>query len=603
MSEKIDTLIGKVCLAMMVKNEEQTILKSINSCKSVIHSVKIYDTGSTDKTLELVEQFKTENPNIDVQVIQGEFVDFATSRNVLLDFVDLDYNIQFALLLDSNDELHGCEDFKAFVEHEKNKTRETEKYYCSGYLFRQKWFSGGSVDTYYNVRFIRVRHEWRYKSPVHEYISSPQEGGISMRVDNPNIILYQDRTRDCESSFKRFERDQDILLREHLKNPDDARTVFYLAQTYGSLGKQDEAYYYYKLRLEMGSFEEEIYHSYLRLGEIASNLKMDSTVFIGWWMKALEHTIRAEPAVNIADYYLFKCQHKQYMAAAFTTIAVQMGDPVHCTLFVNRLHYDYTRYHLDGIAQYYLGNYKQGLESTKKAMEYNKTKLEPILKTIQDLTTQFAQDVLKNPKLATPVMECIHLCHSGHVQYVYKLCKPIELLPDSELEPSPHYPEEYTQFAKSGSIKPIMQYTNTMLTELHVQLKDEKEPEKVQELITKRQDIFKHNDTLMDIALHSLQTILALTETQGKTLVDIVMQAVQKNTYEMKMNADQGNIKFYTDKLEELENAKKEGEKVESPVEETTQPIHVQTTTVDGGTNTTEGGGKKKKNKKKKGKK
>jgi glycosyltransferase involved in cell wall biosynthesis len=596
MSEKFDTLInqtGKICLAMMVKNEEKTILKSFNSCKSIVESIKIYDTGSTDKTLELIEQFKTENPNIDVQVIQGEFVDFATSRNVLLDFVDLDYNVQFAILLDSNDELHGGEELKALVEHEKNKTPENTKYYCSGYLCRQKWFSGNSVDTYYNVRFIRVRHEWRYKSPVHEYISSPQEGiGVAMRIENPNIVVYQDRTRDCESSFKRFERDEGILLREHLKNPDDARIVFYLAQTYASLGKQNEAYYYYKLRLELGAFEEEIYHSYMRLGEIALNLRMDSSIFIGWWMKALEHTMRVEPAVNIADYYLFKCQHKQYLAAAFTTIAVQMGEPpIHCTLFVNRLHYDYTRYHLDGVAQYYMNNYKQGLDSTKKALEYNENKLEPILKDIQNLTTCFTQGVLStNPKLAASVMDCIHLCHSGHVHYVKKLCNPPVDAAETQLDSSPYYPPEYIDFAKSGSLKQIMQYTNSILVELHLQIVNEKEPEKAQALVTKRQEIFKYNDSLMDVAIHSLQTKLVLTETQCNTLVDIVMQAIQKNSYQMKMDADKGNIKFYNDKLEELEK----GKEINPP---NIQVTHVQQETNDGAAK------KKKKNKKKNGKK
>ena len=48
--------VGQVCLAMMVKNEEKTILKSLNSCKRVVTHVKIYDTGSTDDTLNIIQQ-------------------------------------------------------------------------------------------------------------------------------------------------------------------------------------------------------------------------------------------------------------------------------------------------------------------------------------------------------------------------------------------------------------------------------------------------------------------------------------------------------------------------------------------------------------------
>jgi hypothetical protein len=94
----------------------------------------------------------------------------------------------------------------------------------------------------------------------------------------------------------------------------------------------------------------------------------------------------------------------------------------------------------------------------------------------------------------------------------------------------------------------------------------------------------------MDVAIHSLQTKLVLTETQCNTLVDIVMQAIQKNSYQMKMDADKGNIKFYNDKLEELEK----GKEINPP---NIQVTHVQQETNDGAAK------KKKKNKKKNGKK
>lgn len=551
---------GNICLAMMVKNEEKTILKSLNSCKPVISSVKIYDTGSTDKTLDVIEQFKHDNPNIDVQVILGEFVDFATSRNVLLDFVDLDQDVQFALLLDANDELQGHDDFVKFVQSEKDKTLENTQYYCSGYLLRQSWYSGGSVDTYFNVRFIRVRHEWRYKSPVHEYISSPKEGGISIRVENPNIILYQDRTRDCESSFKRFSRDKDILLREHLKNPNDARTCFYLAQTYGSLGMQNEAYYYYKLRLDLGGYEEEIYHSYQRLGEITSNLKMDSSISIGWWMKALEHTRRSEPALKIANHYLYN-NVKHYLAAAYTTMAIQMDYPVYCNLFVNKLDYEYTRYHLDGIAQYYVGGYQQGLESCKKAIEYNEAMLKPILENVKNLTNQFIQTLMKRvPKLSVYVLECIHLANSGNVQYIYNLCSPPKTIPKKDdenntiedannIESSPYYSSEHIENAKLGKLKSIIQYTNEVLKKLHTSITEEKDQDKIKELTNKRVEIFKYNDKLMNIGIRSLQSILQMKQIECTILTNLVMQVTQKNMYEMKLEVDKNNNKFYIDKL------------------------------------------------------
>ena len=62
-----------ISLAMMVKNEEKTILKSFESCKPIISSLYIYDTGSDDETLNIIKQFENENPQISVNAGVGAF--------------------------------------------------------------------------------------------------------------------------------------------------------------------------------------------------------------------------------------------------------------------------------------------------------------------------------------------------------------------------------------------------------------------------------------------------------------------------------------------------------------------------------------------------
>jgi hypothetical protein len=292
---------------------------------------------------------------------------------------------------------------------------------------------------------------------------------------------------------------------------------------------------------------------------------MDASVSIKWWMKALEHTKRAEPAVKIANHYLYN-NVKHYLAAAYTSMAVQMDYPVYCNLFINKLDYDYTRYHLDGIAQFYVGGYKQGLESCKKAIEYNEAIIKPIKDIIQVLTTEFIQTVIKaRPKSSASLLECIHLAHSGHVQYISKLCNKYDC--DLELEPNPHYSSEYIDYAKQGKIKMIMEYTNTSLRDLHQAMAEEKDTEKLGELNNKRQDILAYNQSLMEVGIHSLQTILQLDEKECSILNKLVMQAVQKNMYDMKLEADQKNLKFYNDKLDEIRKGKKEQEIVSALAE------------------------------------
>lgn len=420
-------MVVKICLAMMIKNEEKTILKSLNSCKSITSHVRIYDTGSTDDTLSIIETFKNDNPTVDVSIKCGDFVDFAISRNVLLEFVEETSDIDFYILLDSNDEMKGCDELVEFLELQKEKNDKS----VTGYLIRQKWFTGNSMDTYFNIRLVKANCGWRYKSPVHEYITNtitPQSKNI--KIDNPNITIYQDRTQDCENTFQRFKRDKVILLREHLKHPTDTRTLFYLAQTYGSLGLNKEAYYYYHLRAELSGYEEERYHSYFRMGEISRNLNSNSEVYINWFMKALEifPTPRVEPLIEIINYYLFNNVNYN-MAGLFSNLALNSEYPQYCNLFINKQHYDYTRYHLDGIIQYYLNNIEQGKTSCEKAIEYNKNLVENTNEQVKKMITyrmKFDIDNLKMYDTLKPKVENKIKNTGKYTLYDYDVCSSSE---------------------------------------------------------------------------------------------------------------------------------------------------------------------------------
>ena len=116
----------KLGVAIMVKNEEKHIQNTLNTLKE-FDEIIIFDTGSTDGTVETVKQF----PN--VKVFEGNFVDFSTSRNQLFDFTDSQSDCEYFLLFDSGDEFKG--DINALK-------KEIEKTKCTCYLVPQVWDSG-----------------------------------------------------------------------------------------------------------------------------------------------------------------------------------------------------------------------------------------------------------------------------------------------------------------------------------------------------------------------------------------------------------------------------------------------------------------------------
>lgn len=68
-------------LVMIVKNENATIARTLNSVKDDIDFWTIVDTGSTDGTQDTVREVMGDTPG---QLLSEPFVDFSTTRNYAL---------------------------------------------------------------------------------------------------------------------------------------------------------------------------------------------------------------------------------------------------------------------------------------------------------------------------------------------------------------------------------------------------------------------------------------------------------------------------------------------------------------------------------------
>jgi len=353
-------------ILLMVKNEEKRIEITLNSIKTIADTIIIYDTGSEDNTINIIEKFCEIN-KINLLLKKGTFIDFSTSRNVSLELAET-VNVHYLLLMDCNDELKGHKELKKIL-------YEYIKLDTNAFLVLQEWFSG-IYDRYFNIRLIKNRCGWRYVGPVHEWLKD-----TTVETHNPKypviklpetINLFQDRTKDDDKSSKRFLRDKEILLSEHLKNPEDSRTVFYLAQTCDCLNLYEEAYKYSKLRTELKGFEEERFHSFLRCGNLSKKLNYDWNITFEWYLKAYSHSKRAEPLIKITEYY--KNTNQWNIAYIFCKQACELEYPSNNILFVDSTIYHYLRWHMMSIVAYYVQRYEEGKEACLKSLEKSNIK-------------------------------------------------------------------------------------------------------------------------------------------------------------------------------------------------------------------------------------
>src|SRR6266851_1690628 len=73
-------------VVIMLKNEAEVIIPTLQLfVQSGVDSFLIYDTGSTDRTQNIVQDYFTQNNLSHAYVIEEPFIGFATSRNRALD--------------------------------------------------------------------------------------------------------------------------------------------------------------------------------------------------------------------------------------------------------------------------------------------------------------------------------------------------------------------------------------------------------------------------------------------------------------------------------------------------------------------------------------
>lgn len=265
-----------ICLNMIVKDEEGYIERCLQSVAPFIDYWVIVDTGSTDNTKSIIRGILSDIPG---ELHDREWKNFAHNRNEAL--VLAKDKCDYLLFIDGDDWLEYQGDF-SFPELVQD---------C--YYFHV----GSEHFTLFRTHLVKSNLPWKWTGIVHEYISVE---GIYTYGTIENLYY---RLGWKPSEEEKFIDRIDILLQALEENPNDARYMFYLAESYKDAGDPVNAIVWYQKRVDIGGWREEVFWSLLQIAKMHKLLGHDQDVIIDSFNKAFRHSShRCEPIYYVAEY-------------------------------------------------------------------------------------------------------------------------------------------------------------------------------------------------------------------------------------------------------------------------------------------------------------
>lgn len=287
----------KICLTMIVKNESNTILRLFESLDGFIDEFCICDTGSTDDTIKKITDYFKEK-DIKGNIIHEAFKNFGYNRNVVLKYANDNSKSNYLLLMDSDMVMK-------YPTLSKKKVKRMI-FLNGGDAFNI--FQGTESFHYKNMRIIKnCKDGYSYWGTTHEYVNTPSN--ISITTISKNVLFIDDigdggcKSDKCERDIR--------LLKEGLEEcPDNKRYLFYLANTYKDSNNFEDAITYYKKRIAVRGWNEEIWYCFYNIGKCFDRMD-NKPAAVYYWLEAYNHSPhRCESLYEIIKHYRCSGNHK-----------------------------------------------------------------------------------------------------------------------------------------------------------------------------------------------------------------------------------------------------------------------------------------------------
>jgi glycosyltransferase involved in cell wall biosynthesis len=319
-----------ICLVMIVKNEEELITRCLNSVCSIIDYWVIVDTGSDDKTKEIIKDFM-DGKNIPGELYEREWVDFSYNRNESLELAN--GKCDYMLIMDADD----------FLE-----ISDTSKFdNLASHSYKMSLLLDGME--YKRLQLLKSGYEWKYEGILHEYIKIPNiENYTEGIIEGSHIVA----NASYPNGHPNYLEDGKLLMKclddETISDDLKRRYMFYCGLSFMWGGDFNKAIEVFRKRSEIGGWPEEVYVSLWYLAKLKDKIDDDEDSVINSYLKAWEYRPgRHEAAYDLLKYiYPKKRWHLGFTIARSCISAKGLND----SLFVDKNIRDWGIYNI--YAQY-----------------------------------------------------------------------------------------------------------------------------------------------------------------------------------------------------------------------------------------------------------
>lgn len=242
----------KISLCMIVKNEEKHLRRCLSSIQNIVDEIIIVDTGSTDSTVTIAEEF-------DAKVFGFSWEnDFSAARNFSISQATCDY----ILVLDADEYLDADTDLKVEVDSGVDFFSVNIKNYDSN----------GITSYHQAVRLFKRRADLYYYGRLHEHLNV-NDKNLHLTSKNAEFIIHHvGYLEETILEKNKLARNLNIMLKEVEENP-TPYSLFNLGNSFFNNNRLEEALEMYKKSFSMKNNVTYIYSLLCRMIETLRLLK------------------------------------------------------------------------------------------------------------------------------------------------------------------------------------------------------------------------------------------------------------------------------------------------------------------------------------------